>query len=93
MYSDAIHSNLKYSSYLVLPYRSSSANPMSPSIKKKIKVTRTIQIILRCIELVGAVGLLGMMILITNVDTLTAWLMRIPVSSTSNLAMLSWING
>lgn len=53
---------------------------MSPSIKKKVTVTRIIQLILRCVELLGAMGLLGMMILITNVETVTAWLMRIPVS-------------
>ncbi len=80
MCSDAIHTNLGYSSYLVLPYGNSTATPMSPSIKKKVTVTRIIQLILRCVELLGAMGLLGMMILITNVETVTAWLMRIPVS-------------
>ena len=53
---------------------------MKPSTKKKVKWIRITQIILRCIELLGAVGLLGMMILITDVEVVTAWLMRIPVS-------------
>ena len=72
--------NLKYSSYLVLPYRNSNAKPMNPSIKKKVKVTRIVQLILRCIELLGATGLLVTMILVTGIDPVTGWLMRIPVS-------------
>ena len=72
--------NLKYSSYLVLPYGDSNAKPMNSSIKKKVKWTRLVQLILRCIELLGAIGLLATMTLMTGIDTLTAWLMRIPVS-------------
>jgi hypothetical protein len=53
---------------------------MNPSIKKKIKWSRIVQLLLRSIELLGAIGLLVVMILITGIDPVTAWLMRIPVS-------------
>lgn len=47
---------------------------------------RRVQLGLRCTELVGALGLLGLMILISNVDELTAWVMRIAVSPVSSAA-------
>ncbi|KAI9736061.1 MAG: hypothetical protein M1818_006237 [Claussenomyces sp. TS43310] len=71
-------------SYLILPYGNTDAKPMNPSVKKHIVRTRVVQLILRCIELLGAIGALAVMILITNVNAATAWIMRIP----PGLAML-----
>ncbi|KAI0132349.1 hypothetical protein BJ170DRAFT_592311 [Xylariales sp. AK1849] len=57
--------------------RTSKYQPMSSTTKGWIKWTRRVQLGLRCLELVGALGLLVLMILISNVDALTAWIMRI----------------
>jgi hypothetical protein len=54
---------------------------MKPSVKKKVKAARIVQLILRIIELLGAVGLLVTMVLVTGIDPVTGWLMRIPVSA------------
>ncbi|KAH7384886.1 hypothetical protein BKA64DRAFT_748368 [Cadophora sp. MPI-SDFR-AT-0126] len=64
-------------SYLILPYGSSTATPMNPSVKKWIKWMRIIQLVLRCFELIAALGLLVLMILIKGVDASTGWVMRI----------------
>ncbi|KAK0129158.1 hypothetical protein ONS95_001094 [Cadophora gregata] len=64
-------------SYLILPYGSSTATPMNPSVKKWIKWMRIIQLVLRCLELLTALGLLALMILIKGVDASTGWVMRI----------------
>ncbi|KAK6063325.1 hypothetical protein SCUP234_11838 [Seiridium cupressi] len=50
---------------------------ISNATKSWIVWMRRVQIGLRCLELIGAVGLLALMILISNVDALTAWVMRI----------------
>jgi len=76
--------NLSHSSYLVLPYGNTNAKPMSPSIKKRVTRTRIVQLILRCLELLGAIGLLVTMILVTGIEPVTGWLMRIPVSCDGN---------
>lgn len=68
------------SSYLILPYGNTNATPMNPSVKKWIKWMRIIQLVLRCLEILAACGLLVMMILIRNVDNITGWIMRIVVS-------------
>jgi hypothetical protein len=86
-----IVTNLLYSSHLVLPYGNTNAKPMNPSIKKRVKLTRIIQLILRCIELLGAIGLLVTMVLVTGIDPVTGWLMRIPVSVGNYSTVLSWI--
>ncbi|KAG4435685.1 hypothetical protein IFR05_008820 [Cadophora sp. M221] len=64
-------------SFLILPYGSSTATPMNPSVKKWIKWMRIIQLVLRCFELIAALGLLVLMILIKGVDASTGWVMRI----------------
>ncbi len=43
---------------------------------------RKVQLGLRVLELIAAVGLLIMMILITNVEPLCGWVLRITVSRT-----------
>ena len=68
-----------HSSYLILPYGNINAKPMNPSIKKWIKWMRIIQLVLRCLELPCAIGLLVLMILIKGVDVAAGWIMRIVV--------------
>ncbi|KAH8681414.1 hypothetical protein BX600DRAFT_446499 [Xylariales sp. PMI_506] len=57
--------------------RTTQFRPMSSTTKGFIKWMWRIQLGLRCLELVANVGLLVLMILITNVDSLTAWVLRV----------------
>ncbi|KAK6214488.1 Ergothioneine biosynthesis protein 1 [Pestalotiopsis sp. IQ-011] len=57
--------------------RTSFFRPMSNATKSGIVWLRRVQLILRCFALVAALGSLALMILISNVDALTAWVMRI----------------
>lgn len=52
---------------------------MSNRTKKAIKWLRYLQQGLRLLELVSAAGILALMILITKVDDITGWVMRITV--------------
>lgn len=60
--------------------RTTNVRPMSPSAKWWILSLRKAQIGLRGLELVAGLGLLAIMILLSNVDFMTAWIMRIAVS-------------
>jgi hypothetical protein len=53
---------------------------MSASVKKWVKWMRNVQLVLRCFELLCAVGLLAMLILIKGIDVTTGWIVRIVVS-------------
>ncbi|KAL3418355.1 hypothetical protein PVAG01_10071 [Phlyctema vagabunda] len=64
-------------SYLIVPYGNTNAAPMSSSVKKWIKWTRSSQLSLRCLELVVALGLLVMTILIKRIEATAGWIMRI----------------
>ncbi|CAJ2513760.1 Uu.00g018790.m01.CDS01 [Anthostomella pinea] len=57
--------------------RSYNFRPMSDTTKWWIKWTRYFQLVLRALQLVGAAGLLTLMILISNADPITSWVMRI----------------
>ncbi|KAI1409359.1 hypothetical protein F5Y13DRAFT_193365 [Hypoxylon sp. FL1857] len=57
--------------------RISTFRPMSGTTKWWIKFMRYVQLFLRIFEMIGGGGLLTLMILIGNVDPLTAWVMRI----------------
>jgi hypothetical protein len=74
-----------YSSYLILAYGNTDAKPMHSSVKKWIKWTRIIQLVLRCFEILCSAGLLVMMIMIRGVDPGTGWIMRIVVSAGENV--------
>ncbi|KAH8804772.1 hypothetical protein F5884DRAFT_425173 [Xylogone sp. PMI_703] len=63
-------------SYMRLPTRGSGM-PMDRALKKRIKIMRIAQWILRCFELVCAIGLLILLILIKGMDTTSGWIMRI----------------
>lgn len=66
-----------------------SATPMKSSVKKWIKWLRIIQLVLRALCMIGAMGLLVVMILLRGMDDSIGWLMRIAVRpkalSTSSL--------
>lgn len=53
---------------------------MSSTTKWFIRWTRYLQIVLRALELIGGLGLVALMILITKVEIMTSWVMRITVS-------------
>ncbi|KAI2619963.1 hypothetical protein GGR54DRAFT_639727 [Hypoxylon sp. NC1633] len=57
--------------------RTSHFRPMSSTTKWWIKAMRYVQLFLRIFEMIGGAGLLTLMIIIYNVDPLTAWVMRI----------------
>ncbi|KAI1377559.1 hypothetical protein F4677DRAFT_40658 [Hypoxylon crocopeplum] len=57
--------------------RTSQFRPMSSTSKWWIKTMRYIQLFFRVFEMISGAGLLVLMILIDNVDPLTAWVMRI----------------
>ncbi|OTA63810.1 hypothetical protein K449DRAFT_414129 [Hypoxylon sp. EC38] len=57
--------------------RISRFRPLSSTTKWWIKSMRYVQLFLRIFEMIGGAGLLTLMILISNVDPLTAWVMRI----------------
>lgn len=52
-----------------------------PQIKWWIKWTRIVQLGLRVLELIAAAGILFLFIIISDVDALTAWVMRIVVGA------------
>ena len=68
------------SSWFIPASANTGIKPMKPGVKKWIKGTRTVQLILRCFELLCATGLLVLMIMIKNVYFSTLWIMRIVVS-------------
>ncbi|KAF4982920.1 hypothetical protein FZEAL_1548 [Fusarium zealandicum] len=73
----------------VLTYRTNEYASMSPLTKSFIKWLRWVQIGLRLLQLVAAAGLLTLMILITKVDALEGWVMRI----TPGIAILHCVYG
>ncbi|KAI0009712.1 hypothetical protein F4779DRAFT_358616 [Xylariaceae sp. FL0662B] len=63
--------------------RTFNFRPMSNTTTSWIKWTRYIQIGLRLLEMMGGLILLTLMILISNVDPLTSWVMRITPGATA----------
>ncbi|KAH7030947.1 uncharacterized protein B0I36DRAFT_362738 [Microdochium trichocladiopsis] len=57
--------------------RITSYRPMSDTSKWLIKWTRYLQIVLRSLELIAGLGLMVLMILLTKVELMTSWVMRI----------------
>lgn len=56
------------------------AKPMKPSTKMVVTRMRIVQLVLRCLELLGSVGLLVITIMITNIPSKIGLIIRIPVS-------------
>ncbi|KAI9886670.1 MAG: NADPH-adrenodoxin reductase [Watsoniomyces obsoletus] len=65
-------------SYLILPYGNIDAKPMSRRTRKTVLYTRQFQLMLRCLELLGAVGLMVCVICIRHIDDAMGWTLRIP---------------
>jgi hypothetical protein len=63
-----------------LPYGNTDTVSMSPSTKKHVLRARVFQLVLRCIELLGSLGLLAATIMIKGIASTAGLLMRIPVS-------------
>lgn len=67
------------SAHLVLNHRSNNYVALGPRTKSWIKAMRIVQLCLRVLELIGAAGLLALLILLDNIETLAGWVMRITV--------------
>ncbi|KAL0944192.1 uncharacterized protein CTRU02_202079 [Colletotrichum truncatum] len=63
--------------HLVLSHRSNNYVSLSPRTKSWIKAMRVFQLGLRVLELIAAAGLLALLILLNNIETLAGWVMRI----------------
>ncbi|KAI1180715.1 hypothetical protein F4777DRAFT_259549 [Nemania sp. FL0916] len=63
--------------HAIIPGRTYNFRPMSDATKAWIRWTRYLQLVLRAFELIAGAGLLTLMILISNVPSLTAWILRI----------------
>ena len=66
-------------SYVAAPYGNLNAKPMSPRAKSSIKWVRWVQLLLRVVELAGAVGTLIAAILVLGMQDAAGWIIRIPV--------------
>ncbi|KAM0162264.1 hypothetical protein ACHAPG_001962 [Botrytis cinerea] len=64
-------------SYLIVPSGNGDSEPMDPSVKKRVKWARKIALLLRCFQVLAAVGLLTMSILITGLDVVSGWIMKL----------------
>ncbi|KAM4064763.1 hypothetical protein HRG_004882 [Hirsutella rhossiliensis] len=64
-------------SHSVVPHLSKQPLPLGPRAKKWIKRLRRLQLGLRVLQLNGALGTLTLMILIVNIEAVTAWTLRI----------------
>ncbi|KAF4907419.1 hypothetical protein CGCVW01_v012519 [Colletotrichum viniferum] len=62
---------------MVLSHRSSNYVSLSPRTKSWIKSIRIVQLTLRVLQLIGAAGLLALLILLNNIEALAGWVMRI----------------
>lgn len=63
----------------MLPYVTGNALATNGSVKAWVKWTRIFQLVLRCFEVLCAVGLLVVLVLIKGMDATTGWVMRIIV--------------
>ncbi|KXH56516.1 hypothetical protein CSAL01_03341 [Colletotrichum salicis] len=75
--------------HLVLNHRSNNYVALGPRTKSWIKAMRIVQLCLRVLELIGAAGLLALLILLDNIETLAGWVMRI----TPGVAMVHCLYG
>ena len=76
-------------SYIIVPYGNLNAKPMGKRTKAKVKWTRLTQLFLRICALLGALGMLVCVICLRGTETLTGWVIRVPVSRRP----LRWIPG
>jgi hypothetical protein len=76
-------------SYIIVPTARSNVPPMHPNTKQRINTARWLQFSLRLLQLIGALGALVCVIIIRGVNDVQGWILRIPVSMTLNLQVLS----
>lgn len=67
--------------YPSTPFGRHDIEPMRKSTKKRVNRARLSQLTLRCIQLIGAVGLLVCVICVKIPRTAEGWMIRIPVST------------
>lgn len=72
-------------SYMIVPYRPTYVSPMPASTKTQVVVVRWIQFAFRMMQLIGAVGLLVLVICIRGTSDTQGWMIKIPVSNNSTL--------
>ncbi|KAG4029984.1 hypothetical protein MFRU_013g00080 [Monilinia fructicola] len=72
-----VNFNAHPDSYLIVPSGNVDSKSMDPSIKNRVKWTRKLTLALRCFQLLAAVGLLTMSILITGLDIVSGWIMKL----------------
>ncbi|KAF2194276.1 hypothetical protein K469DRAFT_744916 [Zopfia rhizophila CBS 207.26] len=77
-----INFNKHPDSYLVLPYGNTNAKSIGSKIGVLIKVARWIQLFLRVLNLLGAIGMLLCGIFIRGAQAMEGYIMRIPVCLT-----------
>ena len=62
------------------PYGQTNAMPMHPNTKRNIKISRGIQLGLRILTMIGALGALICVICLNGTQGTETWLIRVPVS-------------
>lgn len=67
------------SAHMVISHRNNPYLPLGQRMKKWIKGLRNVQFLIRVLEINAAIGSLVLLILITNIDEATGWIMRISV--------------
>ncbi|KAK3391026.1 hypothetical protein B0H63DRAFT_557893 [Podospora didyma] len=75
--------------HMVPTGRTMNYKPMGRKTKSWIKGMRVVQLVLRVLELIGAVGILVVMIFIDNIEPLAGWIVRI----TLGVVMLHCVYG
>ncbi|KID61939.1 hypothetical protein MAN_08618, partial [Metarhizium hybridum] len=63
--------------HMIVSHRNNPYLPLGQRMKKWIKGLRNVQFLIRVLEINAAIGSLVLLILITNIDEATGWIMRI----------------
>ncbi|KAI9826277.1 MAG: hypothetical protein M1826_006699 [Phylliscum demangeonii] len=65
-------------SYLIFPTGKIDGKPMKRSTRQRVKLVRRSQLLLRILQLLGAIGLLICAICVRNVEDSAGWTLRVP---------------
>jgi hypothetical protein len=68
--------------HLIRPLPQTVVQPMHPNTKKRVDRARVVQLAFRVLQIVGAIGMLILVICLKGANTTAGWIMRIPVSTT-----------
>jgi hypothetical protein len=77
-----INFNRHPDSYLVMPTGTAGLKPLHPNTKKRVSGARKAQLTLRCVQLVGLIGLLVCVICLKGMRDNEGWILRLPASNT-----------